>query len=536
MRRILVLSLLAILVVTGGCTCDTNEPPTAYIDLISPTEVSPGEAVTFEGHGTDADGTVVAYRWESSIDGDLSTRASFDSSSLSEGEHTIRLKVQDNNGTWSEEVESTVIVSGGAAGVPVITSFSASPGSISPGGSSTLSWDVSGATTVSLDQGIGSVPLSGSRAVSPGATTTYTPTATNAAGSVTATAAVSVSGGAAGVPVISYFTADPETVPPGGPSTLSWSVSNADTVTISSGTESLLVGPVGTATASPATTTTYTLTATNAAGGVTRTARVSVGAGGAAGLPVINSFTANPGTITAGETSQLSWDVSNADTVMYAWNGAKSATSLVGTAEATPDTTTIYTLTATNAAGSVTATVQVVVGAAPPEEHTAIRPLVKPESGVLTSPHGGPAGTSVDSAEGGLCAGDGESNEIFWAYFSFDISDLADVEVTNATLSFSTIGVWSTPFDNLGSLGIYAYHWGPRAITADDFHFLGPTLVDGLEGPPGEIDVTDTVVALTADGADRFQVRANFLLMTDGDNDTQAILWSGATLTVTYLE
>ncbi|MCK4722088.1 MAG: hypothetical protein KAT75_02235 [Dehalococcoidia bacterium] len=289
----LVLSLLAILVVTGGCTCDTNEPPTAYIDLISPAEVSTAEAVTFEGHGTDADGTVVAYRWESSIDGDLSTRASFESSSLSEGEHTICLKVQDNNGTWSEEVESTVIVSGGAAGVPVITSFSASPGSISPGGSSTLSWDVSGATTVSLDQGIGSVPLSGSRAVSPGATTTYTLTATSAADSVTATAAVSVSGGAAGVPVISYFTADPETVPPEGPSTLSWSASNADTVTISAGTESVSVGPSGSIIARPDTTTTFTLTASNAAGGVTGTAQVAVGAGGAAGSPTIDYFTAS---------------------------------------------------------------------------------------------------------------------------------------------------------------------------------------------------------------------------------------------------
>jgi hypothetical protein len=76
---------------------------------------------------------------------------------------------------------------------PTIDSFYTSPGSITSGGSSTLSWGVSGATTVSIDKGIGSVALTGTRVVSPTATTTYTLTATNDAGSVTATAQVMVS-------------------------------------------------------------------------------------------------------------------------------------------------------------------------------------------------------------------------------------------------------------------------------------------------------------------------------------------------------
>jgi hypothetical protein len=75
---------------------------------------------------------------------------------------------------------------------PTIDSFYASPGSISSGGSSTLSWSVSGGTTVSIDQGIGNVALTGTRVVSPSATTTYTLIATNEAGSITATAQVMV--------------------------------------------------------------------------------------------------------------------------------------------------------------------------------------------------------------------------------------------------------------------------------------------------------------------------------------------------------
>ncbi len=79
--------------------------------------------------------------------------------------------------------------------LPVINSFSASPSNISAGESSTLNWTVTGATAVSIDQGIGNVALTGRRAVMPSVTTVYTLTATNVAGmSATATTQVIVSG------------------------------------------------------------------------------------------------------------------------------------------------------------------------------------------------------------------------------------------------------------------------------------------------------------------------------------------------------
>lgn len=68
------------------------------------------------------------------------------------------------------------------------------PASIIRGGSSTLSWKVTNATTVVIDNGIGTVAASGSKVVSPAATTTYAITATHANGyKVTASATVSVS-------------------------------------------------------------------------------------------------------------------------------------------------------------------------------------------------------------------------------------------------------------------------------------------------------------------------------------------------------
>lgn len=202
----LLLPVAMILLVATGCLAAPavlNKPPIAYIDSVSPTNSTFGDPVTFTGHGIDPDGTVVAYNWRSSPEGDLSTAPSFTISSLTPGSHTIWFKVQDNGGAWSDEVMAIVNVVAPGITRPVINSFNASPGSISPGQSSTLSWNVSGAATVSIDPGIGNVSLSGNRVVFPTTTTTYTLTATNAVGNVTATAQITVSPGA--VPTVELF-------------------------------------------------------------------------------------------------------------------------------------------------------------------------------------------------------------------------------------------------------------------------------------------------------------------------------------------
>ncbi|NAT10716.1 hypothetical protein C4E22_04090 [ANME-1 cluster archaeon AG-394-G06] len=80
--------------------------PTAIIDSITTDPAEQGtDTVFFTGHGTDPDGTVEAYNWSSSIDGQLSTSAAFtkQASELSVGTHAIYFKVQDDDGTWSSE-------------------------------------------------------------------------------------------------------------------------------------------------------------------------------------------------------------------------------------------------------------------------------------------------------------------------------------------------------------------------------------------------------------------------------------------------
>jgi hypothetical protein len=247
---------------------------------------------------------------------------------------------------------------------PSIISFNAEPSSISAGESSDLSWNVSGATTVSIDQGIGNVALTGTRSVAPAVTTVYTLTALSSAGTATATTQVIVTGAAppptpTGVPVINYFTASPSSISLGGSATLSWNVSNATSVTIDNGVGS--VGSSGSTSVLPTATTVFTLTASNAAGSATATALVSVSGAPSppAGLPVIDYFTATPPIISSGGSTTLSWSVSNATSVAID-NGVGSV-ALSGSMPVSPAASTNYTLTASNSYGWRTMTVPVLV-------------------------------------------------------------------------------------------------------------------------------------------------------------------------------
>jgi PKD repeat protein len=91
---------------TSGC-----RSPVATILSIDPTSSEIAETISFKGSGNDPDsGAISAYQWRSSIDGELSTQASFSTSNLSVGTHTIYFKVQDNEGVWSTSVERDITI------------------------------------------------------------------------------------------------------------------------------------------------------------------------------------------------------------------------------------------------------------------------------------------------------------------------------------------------------------------------------------------------------------------------------------------
>jgi hypothetical protein len=156
-------------------------------------------------------------------------------------------------------------------------------------------------------------------------------------------------------PLIVNFTANPSTINAGQSSTLSWQVSNADTVTITTLGTVALTGSQG---VTPATTTTYTLTATHGTQTATANATVTVNSVTTGGLPVIVSFAPNPATIDYGQSSVLSWVVQNATTVNVTTIGTVG---LTGSHSISPAATTSYTITASNANGTVTASTTLTV-------------------------------------------------------------------------------------------------------------------------------------------------------------------------------
>lgn len=263
---------------SAGPVTAANRPPVAQIDSITPDSPAAGETVYFSGHGTDVDGTVVAYRWRTAAGHELSAAANFDGK-FEEGNHIIYLKVQDNNGAWSDEVRKSVKVDGVGtlqpASQPVINSFTASPPAISAGGTTVLVWNVTGASSASIDHGVGPVGAVGSITVSPGSSVLYTLTAANSAGSITAVAPVTVGEVApSGKPVINSFNVSPANIFTGGSTTLSWDVSGATSIAIDHGIGA--VNPSGSKSVSPLISTTYLMTASNAAGWVTGTVAVHV--------------------------------------------------------------------------------------------------------------------------------------------------------------------------------------------------------------------------------------------------------------------
>jgi hypothetical protein len=263
----------------------------------------------------------------------------------------------------------------------IISQFLANPANIQAGQSSTLIWVVQGATSVTIQPGLGSVNAnSGSTSVSPQQTTTYTLTATGPGGTVNQAVTVTVggTGTTAGNPQILRFEANPLTISPGGSSTLSWATSGATTVSISGLGN---VNPNGSATVSPSQTTTYTLTAASS-DGKTVTAPITVTVSNGT-IPQIVSLVATPQTISAGQSTKICWQVNGATSISIT-PGIGSNLNANDCATVSPSVTTTYTLTATNGTGQIQGNVTVNVGAvqilsftaSPPNSNAAGAPVV----------------------------------------------------------------------------------------------------------------------------------------------------------------
>jgi flagellar motor protein MotB/uncharacterized cupredoxin-like copper-binding protein len=316
-------------------------------------------SITLDGSGSyDPLGETLTYNWvqisgpTAALSSPTSPKTTFNA--VAGANYAFRLTVKNTDGLQASATTQVTTLSPGQV---QILQFSAAPATITAGQSSTLNWVVQNATAVTITPTLGSVnATSGTSSVTPAATTTYTLTATGPGGTVNATVTVTVGAVAAGNPQIIRFEANPVTIAPGQQSTLSWTTTGAATVSISGlGSEGLN----GSATVQPAQTTTYTLTATSSDGhAVTAPVTVTVAPGT---IPQIVVFVANPQTISAGQSSKLCWQVNGA-TAISITPGVGSNLNANDCATVSPQQTTTYTLTASNATGQIQANTTVNVG------------------------------------------------------------------------------------------------------------------------------------------------------------------------------
>ena len=315
----------------------------------------PAGTITLNGTGSySPDHEALTYSWSQisgtsvAISGANAATATF---SAAAGQTSFRLTVTGQTSGLSASASTTVTT---RAAIRVVN-FSATPSQITAGQHSIVSWNVPGATSVSISPTIGSVNPSGTATVTPLQTTSYTLTATGPGGQQISQSLTITVG--ASTPSVIRFTAAPSTIAAGQSSTLSWATTGVTSVTISGVGGNLPAN--GSQTVSPTQTTTYTLTATGADRKTTVTAQVVVTISGSQ-VPIVNSFTVSPPNVSPGGTAQLCWNVSNATSVSIS-PGLGTVQSTACTT-ITPTQTTTYVLTATNAAGPTQASVTVSVG------------------------------------------------------------------------------------------------------------------------------------------------------------------------------
>src|SRR5262245_4113749 len=159
-----------------------------------------------------------------------------------------------------------------------IVAFSSSATSIAVGDSVTLTWSTQNATSVSIspDPGVGKLPLAGSASVKPTQSTTYTITATGAGGQTAQSLTINIA--QSGPPTVT-LTASPLAIIAGQFTDLSWSSTNATSITITPtvlSEDQTTVPLSGTKHVSLTQTTTYTATVSGPGGNASAKVTITV--------------------------------------------------------------------------------------------------------------------------------------------------------------------------------------------------------------------------------------------------------------------
>ena len=318
------------------------------------------------------------------------------------GIYTVGARATDSAGNTGSEATSVITVGEMTEAFPTLPPepseegeivFFVEPDVIPPGGCAALHWEVHPPAEALLD-GEG-VPATGEREVCPEATTTYELLVPERDQVRTVTLHVE----APPEEMAIIFVVDPDGIPQGQCAVLRWEVAAPEEWrTLLDGSE---VPHLGEREVCPPRSTSYELLVETPDGPQVRTVTLHVEAAeepttppgptaqppaeptatsptgptptsppGCPGAPVISSFTASPSTITAGQSSTLSWGaVTNGNTSQLVGsvviNPGLGEVGSPGSRVVSPGSTTTYTLVATGCGGERTKEITIVVNPAP---------------------------------------------------------------------------------------------------------------------------------------------------------------------------
>lgn len=241
--------------------------------------------------------------------------------------------------------------------------LSASPTSIGPGGSFTLSWSSTGASACAASGGwSGSEPTSGTAKLTAPDTAgsySYILSCTGPGGGAAGTVTENV--GTVPAPVVS-LSVNPTSIQSGQSATLNWSATNADSCTAGgawSGSEPAS-GSAGTGTLATDGTYSYTLTCTGPGGSGAGSATLTVSA---TPTPTL-SLSASPTTVAVGGSTTLNWTSTNVSSCNAGgdWSGSQAVSGSQSEGPYSSAGVYSYTLTCGGGDGSAGSTVNVTVG------------------------------------------------------------------------------------------------------------------------------------------------------------------------------
>jgi PQQ-like domain len=321
--------LLLASLVLGACSSGSGSgsgstpPPTSDAPSVTlgatPSTVAAGGTSTLTWSTSNANACTASAGWSGSraTSGSASTGAVAATTSYT-------LTCTGATGTTPASATAVVTVSASAPAPAPTVVLTANPTGVAPGGSSTLTWSSSNASTCTASAGwSGSKATSGSASTGAlNATTSYTLTCSGATGTTPASATATVA--VMSTPTVT-LKANPAGVASGGTSTLSWSSTNAASCTASDGWDGTKATSGSTSTGSLTASSAFALTCYGAGGSSAASATVSI--------TNANGFSVSPryAALTLSQSQQFTATVPGGGAAAWKVDGIAGGNTTVGT-------------------------------------------------------------------------------------------------------------------------------------------------------------------------------------------------------------